>query len=157
MNPPWHSEVQHTLGLRCRQNGTLNVKLPDRFLQVAHGRRTEEALDLDRDLLPGLFRGECDSLGARIDEEILATVGKGQRVMGNGPAVREEGTDNHVMMNVPGRHGYSRVENQAVAPPCYLAGSDSTTAPVPYPAKAVQETTRLRTCQPFPSAISAAM
>src|SRR5262249_17021272 len=98
------THIERTVGLHRRQDRLVNLILSHRLLQVAHGGQADETLDLHGDLPPCFLGAECRSLRAEVDVDILIAVLNPQRIIGDRPAVRREGLNDGIVINVPGRH-----------------------------------------------------
>jgi len=57
IDPPGRGQIQDPLRLSFHQHSAVHFVLAHRLLQVAHGGRTQEALDLDGDPLVILLGG----------------------------------------------------------------------------------------------------
>jgi hypothetical protein len=74
-------------------------------LEIAHRRATDEALDLDGDLLPAFLGAQSVVPGAQIDVEILIAVFEAQGIIRDRPPVGGQGVNDGVVIDVPGGHG----------------------------------------------------
>jgi hypothetical protein len=95
-----YREVRYPVGLQ--QQRPIHFILADRLLQVAHGRRAEETLDLDGDppaLLPGRDRR---AFRAEVDEQVFPPERERQRVVFAAPEGLQERTTLKPIMSHPG-------------------------------------------------------
>jgi hypothetical protein len=100
MDAAGYRKIGQPVGLGLRQQRPIHFILADRLLQVAHGRRAEETLDL-HDNPPTLLLGrDRRTLRAEIDEQVFSSERERQRVVSNRPAVGDERSDDVVMIEV---------------------------------------------------------
>src|SRR5262249_14817858 len=96
-------------------------------LQVTHDGWAQETLNFHGNPPTTPLRCDRRTFGGDIDVQILASVRKGQRIVRDRPAVRRQGANDRVVIDVLGRHRHSsvsvmsapRTSSIAISPPAY--------------------------------------